>query len=439
MHGVAFDPDGKLWVQSYYPTDSVMVPQLENDYGDSYAIHVFNADGTQVDFSPIKFAMSADGMIADTLGASWDGSEWQSGHATSGGRGITVDMEGNILASQYRTLYKFDYKTGAALAKNDFTDYPAGGSGLTKPAAGGNNVFVSFVVPGANKRGILVLNKDDLSVESTIGNADGTVPGLSRNLEVSADGHRVFWPMFLTQAIVEYARPDEFSDYDSVGVVISGVEGESMTRSPAGHLWIGSGSTRDLNMPTYDPDNVLETSWEPKTHYAFDMADLKPDMVPVAKDHIKWHATDSAVDDDGSGFPRGIGFSPDGKTVALAQFTGAPPLVRVYTGMTTTSAEDEPFELPEQFVLHQNYPNPFNPSTTIKYDVMEAAPVTVRIYDTLGRVVSTLVNGAMQQPGTYSVQWNGRTASGGQLASGMYFYSLETPNFRQVRQMVLVK
>ena len=128
-------------------------------------------------------------------------------------------------------------------------------------------------------------------------------------------------------------------------------------------------------------------------------------------------------------------------TNLFASNPGQPMLVVLEsTGMDqVTSAEDEPFELPEQFVLHQNYPNPFNPSTTIEYEVMEAAPVTVRIYDTLGRVVSTLVNGAMQQPGTYSVQWNGRTASGGQLASGMYFYSLETPTFRQVRQMVLVK
>ena len=66
------------------------------------------------------------------------------------------------------------------------------------------------------------------------------------------------------------------------------------------------------------------------------------------------------------------------------------------TGMEqVTGAEDEPFELPEQFVLHQNYPNPFNPSTTIEYEIMEAAPVTVRVYDTLGRVVSTLVNGSV--------------------------------------------
>ncbi len=109
------------------------------------------------------------------------------------------------------------------------------------------------------------------------------------------------------------------------------------------------------------------------------------------------------------------------------------------TGMEPVGTEDEPFELPDRFVLHQNYPNPFNPSTTIEYEVMEAATVTVRVFDSLGRVVTTLVNGVTQQPGTYRVQWDGRTASGAQPASGVYFYSLETPDFRQVKQMVLVK
>ena len=127
-------------------------------------------------------------------------------------------------------------------------------------------------------------------------------------------------------------------------------------------------------------------------------------------------------------------------TNLYASNPGQPMLVVLEaTGMEPVGAEDEPFELPDRFVLHQNYPNPFNPSTTIEYEVMEASTVTVRVFDRLGRVVTTLVNEAVQQPGTYRVQWDGRTASGAQPASGVYFYSLETPDFRQVKQMVLIK
>lgn len=119
---------------------------------------------------------------------------------------------------------------------------------------------------------------------------------------------------------------------------------------------------------------------------------------------------------------------------------GQPMLVMLEaTDMEPTGTEDAPAELPERFVLRQNYPNPFNPSTTIEYELREAMPVSVHVYDTLGRVVATLVNHAVQQPGVYRVQWNGRSAAGLQLPSGMYFYALESPDFREVRRMALVK
>ena len=96
-------------------------------------------------------------------------------------------------------------------------------------------------------------------------------------------------------------------------------------------------------------------------------------------------------------------------------------------------------EQPEAFTLFQSYPNPFRNEAEIRFSLRQPAEVTVRVFDSLGRVVTTLVNGAVQQPGTYRVQWDGRTASGAQPASGVYFYSLETPDFRQVKQMVLIK
>ena len=96
-------------------------------------------------------------------------------------------------------------------------------------------------------------------------------------------------------------------------------------------------------------------------------------------------------------------------------------------------------EQPVAFTLFQSYPNPFRNGAEIRFSLRQPAEVTLRVYDSLGRVVTTLVNGAVQQPGTYRVQWDGRTASGAQPASGVYFYSLETPDFRQVKQMVLIK
>ena len=865
VHGVAVDPDGKIWVQPFGAKDSVQVPQVDADgdgVGDwqlTRVIYVFNADGTPSDLSPIKFVSSGDGAIDDTLGGFWNGTAWEG----KSGRGISTDMDGNILVSQWTTLYKLDYQTGIAMAKNTFPDFCS----LAEAAASNDNIFVGAVCPA---QPIIMLDPDDLSI---VGNAVDAAQGFSRDFAVSPDGNRIFWAGYTTRAVVEYARPDEFSPYDSMGVVIPGVSAESFGFDPSGRLWVGAGSPNDAANTYVDADGeTVATSWSIQTHYAFNIDDLAVDMIPTALDSIKW----VNIEDKGwtDGRPRGIAFSPDGNTAYVCQFNETVPSVQkfvrkpsipitttpdvrvawtldprdhpeifdhypdqddaaqgfgarsvltgmdfdgdgnkeilfttdetlapagpdpgmldvvlyenagddayeyvwhfthepsnslpalaygdidedglyeIYFGVPTiggaaddllifeqnadktfpaeptvkygyerdgsldfrpsgfvigdfdgdgvqelattsrtggtrelviisptagidafatftiefelgnqvlgggsvydvdaidfdndgameiwvntwdnfswaiveatgtdayrleaeinsaddrgdpgsfnshkllfhdadgdgrmellapmtngrlyyldnvddvstitgdsfmevgayhntgsprggdigdidgdgnfdmvvgtgtaetiirieyngsgspadstsytwtemlssaddggvgeryyppriaddldgdgkneivltnlfasaegqpilvvleststkvTGTEDEPFELPDQFVLHQNYPNPFNPSTTIGYEIREAAPVTIRVYDSLGRVVTTLVNGAVQQPGTYQVQWDGRTASGAQPASGVYFYSLETPDFRQVKQMVLIK
>jgi hypothetical protein len=86
-----------------------------------------------------------------------------------------------------------------------------------------------------------------------------------------------------------------------------------------------------------------------------------------------------------------------------------------------------------EYSLEQNYPNPFNPTTTIKYQVPEAGNVTLKIYDTLGREVKTLVN-ETQSSGVYSVEFNAS-----QLASGIYIYKLQSGDFVSVKKLMLMK
>jgi len=93
---------------------------------------------------------------------------------------------------------------------------------------------------------------------------------------------------------------------------------------------------------------------------------------------------------------------------------------------------------PEVFALHQNYPNPFNPVTQIKYDLPEASHVQLFIYDILGREVTALVN-EVQEPGYRSITWHGTDAFGRNVGAGMYFYSIQAGDFRQVKKMVLLK
>jgi hypothetical protein len=94
--------------------------------------------------------------------------------------------------------------------------------------------------------------------------------------------------------------------------------------------------------------------------------------------------------------------------------------------------------IPKTFVLHQNVPNPFNPMTTIAFELPGRANVRLAIYDVSGRLVRALIDADMA-PGHKSVQWNGLDAGGREVASGVYFYRLESAAFNQSRKMVLLR
>lgn len=89
--------------------------------------------------------------------------------------------------------------------------------------------------------------------------------------------------------------------------------------------------------------------------------------------------------------------------------------------------------IPDNFILMQNYPNPFNPATTINYSIPKESFVTIKVYDVLGREVSTLVN-EVNIAGNYSVQFNGS-----KFSTGIYFYRMQAGNFVQIKKLVLMK
>jgi Concanavalin A-like lectin/glucanases superfamily/FG-GAP repeat/Secretion system C-terminal sorting domain len=101
--------------------------------------------------------------------------------------------------------------------------------------------------------------------------------------------------------------------------------------------------------------------------------------------------------------------------------------------MTLAGQAPELVDLPAEFALYPNYPNPFNPQTVIAYDLPETGQVTLRVYDAIGRLVSTLVNGE-QTPGRYSVAFDARN-----YASGLYLYRLNYGAKVAMGKMLLVK
>jgi hypothetical protein len=89
--------------------------------------------------------------------------------------------------------------------------------------------------------------------------------------------------------------------------------------------------------------------------------------------------------------------------------------------------------VPNKFELHQNYPNPFNPTTTIRFSLKTKSFVSLKVYDILGRQVTTLVNEEMSA-GNFSRIWNAAN-----ISSGIYFYRLQAGSFMDTKKLVLLK
>ncbi len=107
-----------------------------------------------------------------------------------------------------------------------------------------------------------------------------------------------------------------------------------------------------------------------------------------------------------------------------------------YEGMHLNTDND--LSLPNRYLLDQNYPNPFNPYTTILYELPEKVKVSVVIYDFLGREVRNLVNN-IEQPGSHSINWNGKDGSGNDVSAGIYLYQIRAGGYVETKKMVLLK
>ncbi len=96
-------------------------------------------------------------------------------------------------------------------------------------------------------------------------------------------------------------------------------------------------------------------------------------------------------------------------------------------------------DLPGQYVLSQNYPNPFNPETMISYALPEKVEISLHIFNVRGQKVRTLVRDKKQDAGVYKLKWNGLDDRGLSVASGVYFYKLQTSKFVKTRKMSLIR
>ncbi|MDZ7722249.1 MAG: T9SS type A sorting domain-containing protein [candidate division KSB1 bacterium] len=100
---------------------------------------------------------------------------------------------------------------------------------------------------------------------------------------------------------------------------------------------------------------------------------------------------------------------------------------------TATAVASEPVSTPNGFTLKQNYPNPFNPATTIEFNLSESGWTTLTVHNTLGQIVSTLVDESLNA-GSHSIQFNASD-----LPSGIYVYRISAGSQVAEKKMLLIK
>ncbi|OGU77017.1 MAG: hypothetical protein A2W11_14565 [Ignavibacteria bacterium RBG_16_35_7] len=91
-----------------------------------------------------------------------------------------------------------------------------------------------------------------------------------------------------------------------------------------------------------------------------------------------------------------------------------------------------------EYLLYQNYPNPFNPSTIIRFSVPKESFVTVKVYDLIGQEIASLFSGNTN-PGTYTLNWNGKDNYGNNVSSGSYICKMTAGDFSESRKMIFIK
>jgi hypothetical protein len=437
MHGLATDPDGKIWAMHYYAIsrDSLLIPNYMADKDtvggvDSIearkitvrALYCFNPDGTQPSWSPLK-VLNMPGGKKDTIAGY---SVYVKGklvwHPTASSRGAGVglrsDWQGNIYAVWYNNVYKINYKTGDVINKF-VVNTPAG---LVSPGVDQDgNVFINRVVTDGYPMWVYANDGNFLQY------ARDTLKGFSRAIDVSKDANDIYYAGYTLHAVTRYRNSTGLGiigPWDQVDSVVKGFDCESFVwNKKTGQLWMSSGSY--FNPPNAYPGTV--THHDTAAWYAYN-----PTTAALTGEKINWSFGVARNPDER---PRGIAFSPGGDTAYACVFGGnaGPPAGLRWFTRKVTSVEQTESAIPSGYTLSQNYPNPFNPSTEIQFTLTKSGMTTLKVYDMLGQEVATLVNEQLNA-GTFKSKFDA-----GRFSSGTYIYVLTSNGSRLVNKMLLMK
>ncbi|MFI5252340.1 MAG: SBBP repeat-containing protein [Bacteroidota bacterium] len=388
--------------------------------------------GVTIDSSRNKWIGTMGGGLAKFDGTTWTVyNTLNSGLPSDSVYSISLDRSGNKWIGTTSGLVKFDGTTWTVYNTSN-SGLPINNAGLAI-VDGSGNMWI-----GTIGGGLVKFNGITWTVYNTTnsGLRNNTVWGVavdgSGNKWVGTDGgglaryNDTIWTVYNTS---NSGLPDN----RIIQIVVDG----------SGNLWIGTGGGlaryNDTTWTVYNTSNSgLPNNWA--------------QYITVDGSGNKWIGTLGGLAKfDGTSwvvFTTSNSSLPSNKVNQIAidgsgnKWMGTSAGLSVYKegGVVTSVKEITSKNIPEAFVLFQNYPNPFNPTTTLRYALPTDSKVTLKVYNVLGQIVTTLTNGVVSA-GYRSAEWNATN-----VASGVYFYRIEATSigdlsktFMQVKKMVLMK
>jgi hypothetical protein len=174
-------------------------------------------------------------------------------------------------------------------------------------------------------------------------------------------------------------------------------------------------------------NNNVKLDWNTATEINFSSFDIEKKSL----NNNSWQKIASVIASGNSNSPKQYSFTD--KKVNTGKYNYRLKMVDLNGSSKYSNVVNAEIVAPLKFELSNAYPNPWNPTTTIRYQVPVNIMVTIKVFDVLGKEVSTLVN-EVKQAGIYEVTLNGKG-----LASGIYYYQMKAGNFIETKKIILLK
>lgn len=279
---------------------------------------------------------------------------------------------------------------------------------IHKTTNAGQNWIQVFREPGLQLEDISIADENNIIVLASTGFLETTNGGTNWNLGTSLFSNIRF--------IHAKSMSNPFSDTIYVAGHIAGDTGVVAKSTNSGETWTKSflAPFKSRLRKLYAVDNSMV--------YAVGDTGL---IVSTSNGGANWTIHNSGTRKRLNGVAfinKDTGFAAGDSGLVLKTYTGG-----------TTGVSNEITDIPDSFMLYQNYPNPFNPSTVIKFSLPKSSYVTLKVFDRLGKEISTLAN-EKKSIGAYQYVFNAVN-----IPSGVYFYTLQSDDYTETKKMILLK